>query len=180
MGIEKQFANMGICTKISRPEPKLTVDVDTDSLEVFFETKRRLFGANMSCVYHTVLGLSGKGESYDSNHTVIHLKLIWKGRWHVKAQKSCNELGEKMIKLFEQDDELQCQVANSGVHSVGIFLNNNADQWWWETYLRPLAGTISVMFFPPVLPFEVNLRGDEIRAHYNILNKVHTILRSAV
>lgn len=159
---------MGARPRIDADARTLTARVRGMNLEVAFRTRRQLFGAHLHAVSTVVLP-GGEPVSGAVGHR-------WglAGRRGFVARRGSDQRLSALADRLNQDDALRTLMRDAGVRAVGIAKGARG----WVVHLEPVAGVITVMWVPPLPPFAVRLRQEEVEGHVLVLKRLVTALRA--
>lgn len=166
--IADPLRSLGARPKVDAASRKLTARVRGMDVEVAFLTRRQLFGAHLHAVY-TVAVRGGERAS----GAVGYRWGVVSRRGFVARRGSDARLSE-MAERLNADESLRALLRDAGVRAVGIASGENG----WVVRLEPVPGVITVMYVPPLPPFAVRLKPDEVEGHVEVLQRLTAALRA--
>lgn len=156
-------------------------------LRVVFKSNRHIMGATIRMVYLSFLefnldSLDGSTQldirSAERNFMLYiaqkgftaSSQAIFKSKNRPQSKLEC-ELIQKLNDLLKLDD-LNNLIKEGGVKSLVIIGKIRSENLTIILEMEPIAGVITVVYFPPVPPFLVKLNSREIKNHYRLMSMV--------
>lgn len=169
---------IGVTVNICDKYQLATIQSVWDSLEFKFVSDKRMMGAFINGVYEGSIMCKCPCISQKA----MNIKLKWSGNFRKSIPKFINKspfcaVGNELISSFNDDSKLINLLITSGVKGINISCESNGNEKHIKIVLYPIAGVISVIYFPPVPPFTAKMVNEEIKSHYQILNKFGCLLK---
>ncbi|MBF7082574.1 hypothetical protein IT084_06220 [Desulfallas sp. Bu1-1] len=147
-----------------------------DRLELKFVTEKKMMGAMIKSLHEGTVKCSCPCQQ----GTKLDARLRWSGNlirakpFFASRNNDC-VIG-RLLKSFNNDESFIALVNRGGIKSLRATCNSSVGNKVINLQLQPMAGTISVIYFPPVPPFTVNLHEEEIKSCYLIFEQIGNLL----
>lgn len=188
MGVVYRNQSRSILDNISDvlAEAKISVEVDPQRLKaeiktprpvnIGFRTRRQMMGATINTLYQWTFEASlhekhNAGRISDKASTFfLSQGGTWRNRKSVFKCKNGlhNDVAQILYERLNAIEDLDRLDGDSGIKSLVVQCTVTSERISVLVEMTPIAGVITVVYFPPVAPHMINFTPKEIKAQYEL------------
>lgn len=188
MGVVYRNQSRSILDNISDvlTESKIPVEVDPGRLKaviktprqvnIGFRTRRQMMGATINTVYQwtfeSSLNESRNASTMPDKAFSFYLSqagTLRKRKSVFKCKKQLYDVYKILFDRLNLLEDLDRLDKDSGIKSLVVQWTVTSAKVTVQVEMVPIAGVISVVYFPPVAPHMINLTSKEIKSQYELL-----------